>query len=542
MEKNRNAFPGSGQSGGRRVEPTFDPDRLAAAMRVVDRCPPEDQRPHGPLPAWTWWAASAGVGLVIVALMAFRQPLADRLWPETRAQQLRTEAEQALSEGRLSAADGSGARELYEAALALEPDRLEARAGLARVARQALAQARTAMDAGRYPDAYRALALARELGVPRADADETAERLRERQAAHADVDQWLVSAASALKAGHLSGDERAALPLYRRVLALQPNRTEALEGREDALSALLQHAWSAMRDGDLAAAGRRIEQAREFDAGHAELPDATAELARLVELRHERARAALRRDRLDDARRLWREVLAVDGEDAAARQGLLSVARAQAAQAIREARDFRFETAQAALAEARDTAIDAPAAAPAIAEAERQLRQARQSRQRLQAVGASMTAAEREQRVSRLLRAALAAEQRGDLLQPPGESAFDAVRAARALAPDDARVAEATARLLPASQQCYRDALRDNRLVRAGRCLQAGEVLGVDSDILREQRLRLAQRWIAVGDERLGAGELAVAQAALEAARALDPAAAGLDALARRVETAAVGD
>lgn len=522
-----------------RIEPTLEPGRVDAVAPSGDARGSELRREARAFPVWDWWGAFAGVGLVTIALMVFRQPLADRLWPETRAQQLRADARQALAEGRLTAADGSGARELYEAVLALEPDRLEARAGLADVGRQALVQARMAMDAGRYPQAHRALALARELSVPRADADALAAQLREREAAHAGVDQWLVAAASALKAGQLVGDDRAALPLYRRVLALQPNRTEALEGREDALSSLLQRAWTAMRSGDLTAADRLIDEARDFDAGHAELPDAVAELGRLVERHHQRARSALRRDRLVEARALWREVLMVEQEDAQARQGLLSVARAQAARAGRDARDFRFDAAEAMLAEARDTVGDAPAAAPAIAEAERQLRQARLSRQRLQAADGSMSPAERERRVSRLLREALAAEARGELLMPPGESAFDAVRAARALAPDDTRVAQATARLLSASQQCYRDALRDNRLQRAGRCLQASEALGADPETLRESRRSLAQRWIAVGDERLGAGELAAARAALTAARELDPAAAGLETLAQRVDAAA---
>ncbi|NUO74696.1 MAG: hypothetical protein HOQ32_01655, partial [Lysobacter sp.] len=47
--------------------------------------------------------------------------------------------------------------------------------------------------------------------------------------------------------------------------------------------------------------------------------------------------------------------------------------------------------------------------------------------------------------------------------------------------------------------------------------------------------------WLAVGDERLGAGELHAAQAALNAARELDPAATGIDDLADRVRAAGAG-
>ena len=84
------------------------------------------------------WAAIGGVALLSL-LVALRQPIADRLWPDTRAQQLRDAAALALRQGRLSAPDGSGARALYQAALALDPDRDDARAGLQRVASAALA-------------------------------------------------------------------------------------------------------------------------------------------------------------------------------------------------------------------------------------------------------------------------------------------------------------------------------------------------------------------------------------------------------------------
>ncbi|MGH8032585.1 MAG: hypothetical protein ACREO8_09530, partial [Luteimonas sp.] len=89
-----------------------------------------------------WWPWPLGVLVVLIGLaVVFRQPLADVLWPQTRAQALRMQAAAALQQGRLSAADGSGARELYAAALAIDPDRSEALQGLRRVAQAALARA-----------------------------------------------------------------------------------------------------------------------------------------------------------------------------------------------------------------------------------------------------------------------------------------------------------------------------------------------------------------------------------------------------------------
>jgi hypothetical protein len=140
--------------------------------------------------------------------------------------------------------------------------------------------------------------------------------------------------------------------------------------------------------------------------------------------------------------------------------------------------------------------------------------------------------------VRRLLASAQDAEARGDLLTPPGDSAYDHLRRAKALAPNDPAVQSAFARLLPAARACFDDALRANRLVRAEGCLDSRVQLGEEATTLRIARRRLALRWIAVGEERLGAGELVAAQHALDSARALDPATEGLDAFAQRLNTA----
>ena len=66
---------------------------------------------------------AAAAGLLLLVLLVLRQPLAELMWPQNSAQQAMSEADAALERGHLSAADGSGARELYEAALAMDPDR-----------------------------------------------------------------------------------------------------------------------------------------------------------------------------------------------------------------------------------------------------------------------------------------------------------------------------------------------------------------------------------------------------------------------------------
>src|SRR3546814_6198053 len=79
-----------------------------------------------------------------------------------------------------------------------------------------------------------------------------------------DLPGLLAQAEAAREAGQLTGDDKAALPLYQRILALQPENTGALEGREDALGELLQQARAQLRAGDLAEATAAIAAARRF--------------------------------------------------------------------------------------------------------------------------------------------------------------------------------------------------------------------------------------------------------------------------------------
>jgi tetratricopeptide (TPR) repeat protein len=528
-----------------------DPDAYDPARRIpADPARPERREPvsgpvdasqfdfapvrtrlHAPPPRRWWLSALLALAVVLGLLLLFRRPLADRIWPQTSAQALRAQAAQALAQGRLSAADGSGARELYAAALAVDPDRNEAREGLVQVAQAALAQARTAIAAGRFDDAHRNLALAQALSVPRAQADAVETSLRKNEAARAGIAQLLARSARARAEHRLDRADDAALPLYQRVLALQPERVEALEGREDALADLLQQAQQALSHGELARAASSIAAARGYDAGHGDLPDAEAALARALEQARQQADGERRRGRLEQAADEYRALLAIDVGDSAALQGMVQVGVAWAHRAERLASDFRFADAKAALGRAQALA---PKEA-AVAVAGRHVARAQQAQARL---GSTLAPGERRRRVSALLADAAAAEARGDLLAPPGDSAFDKLRAARAIAPDDAAVRHASERLLPAARECFERELRGNNLGRADACLDAWQVLDGGSAAVAQARRRLAERWLAFGDERLVAGELQRAVSALAAARANDPTAPGLDAFAQRLRAA----
>lgn len=500
---------------------------LGALPRAVHELRRRHWRDRDPRARWLWWIA-IGCALALVVLLVLRQPLSERLWPQTRTQGLLDQASIALAAGRLSAADGSGARELYEAALAQDPDLAEARAGLARVADAALRAAAAALERGQFAQAHKWLRLARELAAPRAQLETVAEDLRRREAVDAGIGGLLARAEAARERGELDGSPDAALPLYARILALQPDDTAALEGREDAIADLLAEARKALADDRLDAAADMIRRARGYDPGHVDLPETRALLVRAAEQRREAADEALARGDLDAALAGYREAFLANPEDIDAGRGAERVAAAWARRSERFASDFLFAPAGQALA--RASAIAPELAAVRDAEAHLQRLRARQARLTPARAGGA--------RVRSLLDDAASAQERGDWLTPPGASAFDHFSAARAIAPGDPEVARAGQRLLAAAVDCFERELRGNRLSRAGDCLQARRQFGDGVEKLRDAQRRLARRWIAVGDERLGAGELDNARRALAAARALDPEAPGLRDFAARVAAA----
>lgn len=478
------------------------------------------------------WALLVAVA-VFVLLVAFRRPLANWFWNEPQVEQLLDRGDRALAAGRLTADDGSGAREWYQAALALDSDRPQARAGLARTAQAALAQANAALDAGDAATAQRALALARELQVPQRDADAVARRLRDHQQEGAGIGALLGRAESALQAQRLDGSDDSALPLFQQVLARAPNHLRALEGREDALSDLLQQARDAAAQGDVAGAAARVLRARDFDAGHVDLPASEAALNAALEARVRDGQRLLRRQRWQSAGDAFQAVLAVRPEDAVAQRGLQQVIEALLAAATRQAADFRFDLAAQALA----TAQKFGASERQLAASRQAVAQARQAERALSAPAAPNR--RREQAVRALLERFEAAQARGDILSPPGSSAYDALREAQALAPQDARVRAAAQQLVPATRQCVEDRLRENRVQAAGACLEAWQALsrsGGQADAAQ----RLGQRWLAIGSERLGRGDVAFAQEALkQAARwGVSPATAEYQALQQRLRDA----
>ena len=249
----------------------------------------------------------------------------------------------------LTAADGSGARELYEAALAIDPDANDARTGLMRVAQAALSQATSAIDRGRL----------------RRRASGTAARARAVGAASAGG--WR---GGAIAPGRSPACGHRPLVGSRRRVARRAHRLDGVAGCGLAhLPARAGHAARSRRGargsrgcavGPPAESARRpcnaaiSPKARDWCPWRRPTTPATPSCpmrgrvcrSRWIEA-NARARGALRQGSLAQATEQWRAVLQVDAGNRDATDGLERVASAWARRAERDAADFRFDQAAA---------------------------------------------------------------------------------------------------------------------------------------------------------------------------------------------------
>ncbi|MCB1568470.1 MAG: protein kinase [Xanthomonadales bacterium] len=512
------------------------------AIDTVLRAPTRIRTPVARKPRRLRWLALLSV-LLLAAIGAglyhFQDRLRDSL-PQTRLNQTLEQADAALRAGQLSGSDGS-ARELYLVARAIDPDNETARQGLQAVGRQLLAQARTALAHGDATPANALLTQAESLMLPAADVADLARNLQLRESKEQELGTLLDAARRAADQGQLDGNEQSALSLYRRVLSTNPGNAIALAGQRDVLSRLLQDATTRAMAGDFEAANTLIERVAAVDPAHLGLPDARAALAKAKQARSDdiahkldAADALLARHQLvppptPNALEAYRAVLAIDPGQTRALEGIRKIAGALVLKARRLVADYRFDEAQALIDQARDLAKDLPGLTGAI----QQLHEVRERRTQFTARQAA-----RQIDLPTTLQHARDALRAGQFLVPPGESAYDLYRAVLSQSPDNAEARAGLAALPDRAMERFNMALAANRLGAARDALEAVSVVSPTDARLLPARQQLARSYLAYASERLGAGELERASAALNRARELDPDNAELPAMQARLEQA----
>ncbi len=478
---------------------------------------------------WRGWLVA--LAIIAALLVVGRSWLSERLVPDPRLNKQLELAQAALAKGVLSSPDGRGARELFEAVLAADPDQMGARQGLESVRSAAIIDAERALDAGDTGRARSRLALAEALSAPTAQLQALRARLRDREHAGDSVQALLAQAAAP------GIDEDAALALLTRALRMDPGNAVTLDARSALLSRKLRRADAALLAGDVDAAQALVTAVVAADAGHLDLPPVQGRLGEALGRRQaqqskafDQARADDRAGRIDSAARRYLQLREQGADAATVQAGLDRAAAAMSSRAEHEAADFHFRAAENLLAKARRWSPGSEA----VASAEARLRQSRLADRRLRKPEG---AAERKRAADAVARSREAME-RGEFLLPPGASAWDQLRVAMAIAPADPAVRAVQRELATRSASCFEQALAENRLRRAQECLETQLAVTPGSAGARGDRRRLAERWMARAEERLGASDWPAADDAVESARRWLPGDKSVEALAARLRRA----
>ena len=297
--------------------------------------------------------AIAVLGLVVL-IVAFRQPMSDRIYPEARTQQMLDAAARALQARQADLARRHRRARVVRGRrwrwIRIATKRAPVCSAWAKPRLREAAQGDRTRGASRKRTSRcgsRANSRCRARRSMRID-----ERLRQHEVeSRRPSIRCSRDAAAARQAGHLDGDPKAALPLYKAVLSLQPSNNTALEGREDALS-------RPAAAGAGASDARRVRGRRRARRARARIRPGPRRLARCAGRAHAGARqanarardTALRGKQLDAATDAYRAALALDpDDDASARQPRRALAAAWAQRSQRAASDFDFDEAERAL-------------------------------------------------------------------------------------------------------------------------------------------------------------------------------------------------
>ncbi|WP_430391195.1 hypothetical protein [Dyella sp. 20L07] len=552
-----------------RTEPTLgDLDHLDAsppASKGEDGLPtltldPElrrksSARPPAPRPRRRGWLIPLLL-LVVIGVgtgLWVEQDKLRGLVPSTELDGVLGRAEVALQQGHLDGNDGTSARELFEAARALQPDNDRARDGLRKVGLAEIARADAALQAGKLDEADQALATARELLGGGSDVDRLTQALSSARNGSVQTEHLIEQAQAAFDAGKLDGDDGAGA-LYRKVLTADPGNAVASHGLDKVGDALSSQAHKALDAGDRATASALVDRLAALLPNYGELPAMRAALVQVTQQDNsqltdaiKQGQDALRAGRIagdgdDTALARFKAALAIDPDNADAKAGLGQVAQALIVQA--NAAMDGGDTAHAR--KLLDQAAELAPRSADLAAARARLGDSRKSAAAQVASDIADDTAENMQHpvltpqqsadLARTIQRADAAAHQGKIMLPPGESAYDLYRQALAVDSnnDAARHGLETLPNLAIGQ--FNQALANGNLSVAGdRLADLGDLSPGDAG-QGQLRQRLAGAWMDQAEQQLQTGDRAGAAQSLDHARKLTPGNPRLTALMARLQ------
>jgi len=471
------------------------------------------------------------VGLAVAGLW-FGQDQLRRLLPNSDVSAALDRAQAAVNAGKLFEGEGN-ARQLYEDVLGIDPDHQQARRGLQQVGESILEQARLALGRRDFVEAKRLGGIAREILQGGVALDDFESQLASNEQSQLKVGDLLRQADEALAARRLAGPD-GALILYQKVMAADETNSIALKGLQNTLQALSESADAAIGRGDLAAASSAVEEIARVSANYSALPELRARLAAgqtdaidALQKDIDRAEQALSEGALlepggNNALELFRSVLLRDPANLRAQAGIRRVAAALLERARAALRDQNIEVASRLLAEARRIAPDLDG----VAALSTQLRDAGERRD-IQASHPQLDATQRAA-VQKLLDEAAVMVARGDLIDPPGNNAYDKYRSVLNVDRDNAEARAAINDLPESAKGLFEASIGAGRLSAASGYLSVIEQLAPNQSALANMRLRLAQAWLDQARTRIAERNGDAARKALANVRQLAPTLAGL--------------
>ena len=494
------------------------------------------------------WLGIAAIVVIALGVGAWMYQDRLRAWlPRTEFNDTLARASRALDDGKLAGTPDS-ARELYLAARAQDPDNDIARTGLERVGQKLLAQARDQLDRHEYAAAHQSLDAARELLGGGLAVDAVAQALTRAESGDAETEQLVDRAKAALDAGRVLGEDGSAV-LYRKLIAADPSNAVAQSGLQKSADVLAAQARTAIAAHDAATASARIDGIASILPTYAGLTDLRGQIAKAREA--DRATLDTTLQRADEQMRagnlagadgsaleLYRAVLKQDAANARAKEGLRRIAQSFVLQA------------NAAIEESNPTAADkllasAAQLAPELAdlrEARVNLRELRE-RMDIDAARPALTAADTE-KVQRLVAEGSKAAEAGNLIIPPGDSAYDKYRDALALDGNNEAALDGISKLPARAKDLFDKALGDGTPMRARALLDTVRQIAPADPAITSMSEKLASAFIDQAEARVREGRRDDAVRALDAAKQLSPVnprLAPLDARIRALPSAQQG-
>jgi len=466
------------------------------------------------------------------------------LLPKTELNDLITRGQKALAEGKLVGTQGDSARELFQAARTLDGDNDMARQGLNKVGQRLVERASAAVTRNDFAAARSDLAAATDVLGGGAEIEELKARLHAAETRNTQSAELLERGEQALAAGHLLGSGSAA-EAYQKVLDADGANGLAISGLKKVGEALAKQARDAIAAGNNDLANQRVGELAQLSPNHPAIPELRAALAnqradnnQALEQQLARAEAQQRAGRIqgdDGALALFEAALKRDPNSTRAKNALRRIAQGLVVQANAALDDNNTTQADKLLQQAEGAAADLPdlrAAKSRLRETREQLDIGKQHQAQ---------AASNDPRVQALLDEADKAMAAGNLILPPGDSAWDKYRAVTRIDGNNAKAFAGLNRIPARAKELFEQALKDNTPFKARAYIDAVTQADPGDAAAPSMKERLANALLDQAEARLGQNQPAEAGRALKAARELAPSNPRLAPLEAKLQAAPGG-